>query len=272
MEWAKTSLIRFLGPHEYAVLETDGQLRTFLGVVDGKKKNVNWLKNGKFIDGANPTFRAQFWCKSQFSGFRRVHEHVNEWERKETGELEGGNRKGKERKGKEGRWGKTENRKGDRGRGRRREGEEQRYGAWRRCRAAVVEKKGRGERDPRRRGRSCRRATPRCLVRVSPLLFSRKMLTCTIVPRYLRRAFIIVAPYSRCHQHLLPLPLRVTQQRRSRSSSAAVAGDLGCCCSYGGEKRLHHPLRFDIEPLFLTLIDAAAAVSVALKSPLQLPV
>ncbi|XP_020961643.1 uncharacterized protein LOC107610182 [Arachis ipaensis] len=99
-----------------------------------------------------------------------------------------------------------------------------------------------------------------------------KMLTCTIVPRYLRRAFIIVAPYSRCHQHLLPLPLRVTQQRRSRSSSAAVAGDLGCCCSYGGEKRLHHPLRFDIEPLFLTLIDAAAAVSVALKSPLQLPV
>nr|XP_025668865.1 uncharacterized protein LOC112767198 [Arachis hypogaea] len=60
-----------------------------------------------------------------------------------------------------------------------------------------------------------------------------KMLTCTIVPRYLHRAFIIVAPYSRCHQGLLPLPLRVTQQRRSRSSSAAVAGDLGCCCSYG---------------------------------------
>ncbi|QHN82346.1 uncharacterized protein DS421_20g695020 [Arachis hypogaea] len=43
----------------------------------------------------------------------------------------------------------------------------------------------------------------------------------------------------------------------------------------GGEKRLHHPLRFDIEPLFLTLvtrIDATATVSVALKSPLQLPV
>ncbi|XP_020960135.1 uncharacterized protein LOC107648742 [Arachis ipaensis] len=60
-----------------------------------------------------------------------------------------------------------------------------------------------------------------------------KMLTRTIVPRYLRRAFIIVAPYSRCHQGLLPLPFRVTQQRRSRSSSAAVAGDLGCCYSYG---------------------------------------
>ncbi|QHN86264.1 uncharacterized protein DS421_16g544620 [Arachis hypogaea] len=180
--------------------------------------------------------------------------------------------------------GETENRKGDRGRGRRREGEEQRYGAWRCCRAAVAEKKGRGERDPRRSGRSCRRATPRCLVRVSPLLFAEGETRREDADLH-HRASLSSSSLHHCHS-LFPLP--------SGFAAAAVESDAAEEESFlfrrrrrrpwlllfiwlelvtGGEKQLHHPLRFDIEPLFLTLIiDAAAAVSVALKSPLQLPV
>ncbi|QHO23970.1 uncharacterized protein [Arachis hypogaea] len=179
--------------------------------------------------------------------------------------------------------GKTENRKGDRGRGRRREGEEQRYGAWRRCRAAVAEKKGRGERDPRRRGRSCRQATPCCLVRVSPLLFAEGE-TRREDANLHHRASLSSSSLHHCRS-LFPLP--------SGFVATAIKSDAAEEESFlfrrrrrrpwlllfiwlelvtGGEKRLHHPIHFDIEPLFLTLIDAAAAVLVALKSPLQLPV
>ena len=77
IQWVKISPISILGPHQYAVLETDCKLQTLLGVVDYGEKNVNWQRNGKFIKGANLTFGAQFWCKSQISGFRRVHKYVN---------------------------------------------------------------------------------------------------------------------------------------------------------------------------------------------------
>jgi len=73
----KTSPTRFLALHQYAVLEMDGQLRIFLGVVDGEEKNVNWQGNGMFIKGANLTFGTQLWCKSQCSRFRGVHKHIN---------------------------------------------------------------------------------------------------------------------------------------------------------------------------------------------------
>ncbi|XP_016183381.1 uncharacterized protein LOC107625286 isoform X2 [Arachis ipaensis] len=177
-----------------------------------------------------------------------------------------------------------ENRKGDRGRGRRREGEdEQRYGAWRRYRAAVAEKKERGERDPRRRGRSYRRATPRFLVRVLPLPFAEGETRREDADLH-HRASLSSSSLHHCRS-LFPLP--------SGFAAAAIESDAAEEESFlfhcrrrrpwlllfiwlefvtGGEKRLHHPLHFDIEPLFLTIIDAAAAVPVALKSPLQLPV
>ncbi|XP_016179216.1 uncharacterized protein LOC107621717 isoform X1 [Arachis ipaensis] len=182
-----------------------------------------------------------------------------------------------------------ENRKGDRGRGRRREGEEQRYGAWRRCRAAVAEKKGRGERDPRRRGRSCRRATPLCLVRVSPLLFAEGETRREDADPH-HRASLSSSSLHHCRS-LFPLPsgfaaaaiesdaaeeesflFRRRRRRRWLLLFIWLLESLQLELVTGGEKRLHHPLRFDIEPLFLTLIDAAAAVSVALKSLLQLPI
>ncbi|RYR08674.1 hypothetical protein Ahy_B05g076474 [Arachis hypogaea] len=72
IEWVTISSMSFIGPHQYAILEMDYQLKIFLGLLHGGENGVGSQKSPKLIKKANSSLGIQAWCEAQLSGFRRV--------------------------------------------------------------------------------------------------------------------------------------------------------------------------------------------------------
>ncbi|MED6160903.1 hypothetical protein PIB30_055592 [Stylosanthes scabra] len=50
-EWVNSSDMNFRGPQHYGLLEIDGQLKAFYGVLDKKEVDVGWLNDSRCIMG-----------------------------------------------------------------------------------------------------------------------------------------------------------------------------------------------------------------------------
>jgi len=64
--------LSFIGPHQYAILEMDYQLKVLLGLVQGRGKDGGCQKDPRFFKKTNSRSGIQAWCRKQLSDFRRV--------------------------------------------------------------------------------------------------------------------------------------------------------------------------------------------------------
>ncbi|RYR66954.1 hypothetical protein Ahy_A03g013161 [Arachis hypogaea] len=64
--------MNFIGPHQYAILEINYQLKVLLGVLHGGERSAGCQVNPRFFKKANSSFGIQAWCEAQLSGFRRM--------------------------------------------------------------------------------------------------------------------------------------------------------------------------------------------------------
>ncbi|QHN99808.1 uncharacterized protein LOC110269975 [Arachis ipaensis] len=72
IEWVAISPLSFIGLHQYAILETDYQLKVLLGLLHGEKRSVGCRRSPRLIKKANSSFGIQAWCEARFSDLRRV--------------------------------------------------------------------------------------------------------------------------------------------------------------------------------------------------------
>ncbi|RYQ91081.1 hypothetical protein Ahy_B09g096947 [Arachis hypogaea] len=70
IEWVAISPMSFIGPHQYAFLETDYQLKFFL--VHGRKRSVGSQRTPRIIKKVNSRIRVQTWCEAQLGDFWRM--------------------------------------------------------------------------------------------------------------------------------------------------------------------------------------------------------
>ncbi|RYR20196.1 hypothetical protein Ahy_B03g065290 [Arachis hypogaea] len=72
IEWVVISPMSFIGPHQYAILETNYQLKVFLGLVSGGERSVGSQRTPRIIKKVNSKIRVQAWCRAQSGDFRRM--------------------------------------------------------------------------------------------------------------------------------------------------------------------------------------------------------
>ncbi|MED6140931.1 hypothetical protein PIB30_098357 [Stylosanthes scabra] len=69
-EWVSLPCVNFLGPHQYALLETDGQLRALCRLKSEDELMVGWQQELRLKNERISRLEVQRWCKAKLNGFQ----------------------------------------------------------------------------------------------------------------------------------------------------------------------------------------------------------
>ncbi|MED6161517.1 hypothetical protein PIB30_061510 [Stylosanthes scabra] len=82
-EWVSLPCMNFLGPHQYALLKTDGQLRALCRLKDNEELKVGWQQETRLKNKIISRLEVQGWCKAKLNGFptrsRSSMKHLESW-------------------------------------------------------------------------------------------------------------------------------------------------------------------------------------------------